>query len=90
MTIIDQLIAVTNQYAEARGLSLARVSTLVFNDGSKIGDLVNGDVDLVTRRFERAMQWFSDNWPDGADWPPQVKRPEPKETPKAISAAAAE
>lgn len=76
MTLIDQLIAVATFYADARGLSLARVSTLVFNDGSKIGDLVGGDVDLVTRRHERAMQWFSDHWPDGAEWPAQVKRPD--------------
>jgi hypothetical protein len=21
------------------------------------------------------MNWFSDNWPDGADWPEQIARP---------------
>ncbi len=76
MTLIDQLVSVASVFAAARGLSLARVSTLVFNDGSKIGDLAQGDVDLVTRRHERAMQWFSDNWPEGAIWPDDIARPQ--------------
>lgn len=82
MTLIDQLVSVASAFAEARGLSIARVSTLVFNDGSKIGDLAQGDVDLVTRRHERAMRWFSDNWPDNAVWPEAVARPEPEMEPR--------
>ncbi len=34
--------------------------------------------DLTTRRAARISQWFSDNWPEGAEWPSDIPRPEPK------------
>lgn len=75
MTLIEQLSTVATAYCERRGLSVARVSTLVFNDGSKLGDLMSGRSDLVTRRLERALLWFSANWPADLDWPASIDRP---------------
>lgn len=76
-TLIDRLSSVAIAYCTARGLSTARVSTLVFNDGSKLGDLMSGAADVTTRRYERALHWFSDNWPEDAAWPRDVARPAP-------------
>jgi hypothetical protein len=70
----DQLIVVADAYCIARQLSRARVSTIVFNAGSTLDRIVAGR-DLNTGTFERAMRWFSDNWPEGTDWPPEVPRP---------------
>ena len=28
-------------------------------------------------RAEKITQWFSDNWPSGLAWPPEIQRPEP-------------
>lgn len=75
MQLTHQLLFVARAYCEARRLSLARTSTLVFNEGKKLDLIASGSADLATGRFERAMQWFSDNWPEDAKWPAEVARP---------------
>jgi len=75
MTLTEQLLIVARAYCTARELSLARVSTLVFNDGKKLDGIANKGVDLATGRFEAAMRWFSDNWPAGTCWPDHIVRP---------------
>lgn len=76
MTLVDRLLTVASTYAEARGLSMSRVSTLIFGDGKVLDRLAKGR-DVTTGRFEGAMQWLSDNWPVGAHWPEGVDRPPP-------------
>lgn len=75
MTLIEQFTEVANAYCAARGLSVARVSTIVFNDGSKLGDLISGEADVTTRRYEKALLWFSMNWPADLAWPDDIARP---------------
>jgi hypothetical protein len=77
----NQLLCVAQAYAEATGTkgrdglpSLAGISTRIFGDGKTFGRIASGG-DLTTGSFERAMRWFSDNWPDGAAWPEQIARP---------------
>lgn len=74
MTLVQNLLLVASTFAEARKLSLSRVSTIVFGDGKILQRLQDGS-DLTTRRLETAMQWFCDNWPEGVDWPRDVPRP---------------
>lgn len=76
MILTDQLLLVARTYCQSRGLSLARVSTLVFNEGKKLEAIASRGADLATGRFESAMLWFSENWPEGAIWPEAVERPE--------------
>lgn len=78
MQLTDQLLTVARTFCAARGLSMARVSTLVFNEGKKLQAIETGGADLATGRFERAMLWFSENWPANAVWPVEVIRPEPQ------------
>jgi hypothetical protein len=70
-----QLLAVADAYGAARRLSRARVSTIVFNGGTALKRIADGK-DLTTGNFERAMRWFSKNWPEGAKWPRDVERPQ--------------
>jgi len=70
----DQLIAVADVYCEARHLSRSRVSTIVFNAGAALDRIASGR-DLNTGNWEKAMRWFSDNWPVGAVWPDAIDRP---------------
>lgn len=74
MTLTDQLLTVARLYSSAREISLARLATLIFNDGKKF-DLIEAGKDLGTKSHDKAMQWFSDRWPDDADWPEGVTRP---------------
>ena len=81
MKLTDQLVITANAYCEATGRSSSRVSSMVFGDGKRAGDgtklaaIMSGGADITTRRFEAAMRWFSENWPEGADWPEGVARP---------------
>jgi hypothetical protein len=69
-----QLLRVADAYAQARGLSRSRISTVVLNGGRVLDGIANGR-DLTTATFERSMAWFSDNWPETAAWPDGVSRP---------------
>lgn len=71
-----QLLTLADAYCKARKLSRARVSTIVFNAGKALDRIASGK-DLTTGNWERAMAWFHDNWPEGAEWPQSVKRPGP-------------
>lgn len=53
-----------------------RVSTIVLQRGATLQRIADGEADVTTGTFERAMQWFSDHWPKGADWPADVPRPD--------------
>lgn len=78
MNAIEQLLAISREYADAEQVSTSTVSWRVFGDSKKIA-AIQGGADIQTRRFERAIQWFSDNWPEGAVWPADVPRPAPSQ-----------
>jgi len=88
MRLIEHLQVVARVYCDARKLSVSRVSTLVFGDGQKLGSVLGSGADLTTARFEKTMQWFADNWPEGAEWPESV--PDPRLTLSAPAPEAAE
>lgn len=81
MSLRDKLLHVAHLYASAiktKGrdgrITLSGISTRVFGDGKTFARIEAGG-DLTTGNFERAMRWFSDNWPEGAAWPDEVPRP---------------
>ena len=74
MSGIDHLLAVARAYGEAEGIPLTTVSWRVFEDTKKMGRLVTGS-DIQSRRLEKAMAWFSENWPKDANWPATTPRP---------------
>jgi hypothetical protein len=73
MSGIEQLLTIARRYGELEGVPLSTVSSRALDDGKKLAAL-EGGADLTVGRLERALQWFSDNWPDGA-WPDGVPRP---------------
>lgn len=76
MSAIDQLIRVAREYARATDLELKTVSWRLFEDTKKLEAMIEGGADIQVRRLEKAMQWFSANWPSGAVWPDDIRRPE--------------
>lgn len=76
MSGIDSLLKVARRYAEVEGIPLTTVSSRALNDGKKLAAL-EGGADINVKRLERALIWFSTNWPAGAEWPIDVLRPEP-------------
>lgn len=80
MTGIEKLLCIARAFAELNGIELSTVSWRVFGDTKKLAAMENG-ADIQTRRYERAIQWFSDNWPEGSDWPDGITRPSPRRDP---------
>lgn len=74
MGMIDSLLSTARAYAAAEGLDLSQVSWRVLGDTKKLPAIESG-ADIQVRRFEKAMNWFSENWPEGATWPAEVARP---------------
>jgi hypothetical protein len=72
----DALLALARAYGSATGASTTTISSRVFDDGKKLAAVEAGS-DIYSGRLIRAVQWFSDNWPDGAEWPASVPRPAP-------------
>ena len=38
-------------------------------------DRIESGQGFTVKTYDRAMQWFSDNWPEDAEWPAGVERP---------------
>lgn len=69
------LVAVIDVYAAATGASDTTISSRVFADSKKLDALRRG-ASITLRRANEALQWFSNNWPEGAEWPFGLPRPE--------------
>lgn len=75
MNAIPNLLCVADAYQEALGLDRSTVSWRALGDVRKLAALAEGK-DIQVTRFERAMIWFSENWPNGAVWPDGIDRPQ--------------
>lgn len=71
-----ELLLLARAYANAHSVSFTTISSRVFNDGKKL-DAIAGGADLYSSRLNRAIQWFSDNWPADLPWPEGLTRPAP-------------
>lgn len=75
MDQIKSLLELCDRYCETTQKAEATLSTKLFGAGSRITQLRAGSADIGVRRWARALQWLSDNWPVGAQWPEGVERP---------------
>lgn len=76
------VLAAAKAYAAAVGIGMSTASWRVFGDTKKLAAIEAGG-DLYTGRARDAMQWLSDNWPDGHDWPADITRPAPSKPERA-------
>ncbi|HMR51218.1 MAG TPA: hypothetical protein PKA33_01560 [Amaricoccus sp.] len=74
MLDISHLLVVADAYREGTSLPDKTVSGRVFGDQKKL-TAMRGGSDITVGRYSAAMQWFSDNWPAGTDWPAGIARP---------------
>ncbi|MGK8699705.1 hypothetical protein ACRS7F_13285 [Brucella anthropi] len=68
------ILTLADAYKAALGLEDKTVSSRVFDDSKKLTAIRTGS-DLTVSRFNAALRWFDENWPDGAEWPNNVIRP---------------
>lgn len=74
MMHIADLLALADEYLRVDPVEDKTLSSRVFADSKKLTSL-RSTGDITTTRFNAAVQWFSDNWPDGAVWPKGITRP---------------
>ena len=82
MLSVDHLVALVEPYREkrlvrGRKIALSTLSTALFNDGKRLSSMIEDRTDISSRKLIEAFQWFSDNWPAGAEWPSNIERPAP-------------
>jgi hypothetical protein len=75
MSSIDHLLRVADLYGSALSLERSTVSWRIFGDTKKL-PAIHAGADIQVKRLERAMQFLSDNWPEGAEWPAEIARPQ--------------
>ncbi len=70
----SHILTLADAYKNALGLEDKTVSSRLFDDSKKLTAIRSGS-DLTVSRFNSAMRWFDENWPEGAVWPVSVMRP---------------
>lgn len=60
-------------YASASDLKSSTVWARAVGDARFIERIESGK-GFTVKTYDAAMEWFSDNWPDGAEWPTDVSR----------------
>ncbi|GBQ45039.1 hypothetical protein AA18890_2347 [Komagataeibacter europaeus LMG 18890] len=74
MELTEKLSKLTDAYCEARGVSVATVSGIIFKNSRTLPRVKSGG-DLKTRSYHRAVSWISNNWPSDKEWPSDIERP---------------
>lgn len=74
-TLKAHLLTTSQLYAAALGIPLSVASRRAMRDGRFFARIDEGCT-FTVRVYDRAMQWFSDNWPKNTKWPRGVPRPE--------------
>lgn len=70
----SDLLTVAQAYSDATGRSLARIATLIHDQGAFFKKLHAGG-SCTMETFDKAMLWFSERWPAETAWPDEIPRP---------------
>lgn len=69
-----QLVTLISRFAKHAGLSISTVSRHATGSGDTVARLQRGGT-ITLKRFDRAVRFLSDNWPDSVAWPTDFPRP---------------
>jgi hypothetical protein len=85
-TLRTHLLDLTRAFGEATGASAATVGKRAVNDNTVLARIAAGDMGFNIRTYDRLVRWFSDNWPENAEWPVAVMRPDRAPSPETQAA----
>jgi hypothetical protein len=74
----SHLLALVEAYAAFASVGVTTVWRQAINDPA-FQERLRSDKTITLRTYDRAVEWLSANWPEGADWPATVPRPVPAE-----------
>jgi transposase InsO family protein len=72
--LIGHLLMLLDVYRAHREREESTVGRLCAADGDFFQRLRDGKT-LTVRKYDTVVGWFSENWPEGAEWPAAVRRP---------------
>ena len=75
MTLAEQVHLVASTYLQHSPLPVRTVSWRSLGETRALGLFLDGKASFTLARADRALLWFSENWPAGLDWPAEVRRP---------------
>lgn len=78
MNDLAHILLLSDRFLEATGIKEVTLSHRIFGDSKKLTALREG-ADITVSRFNACLEWFSANWPDNAEWPSDVFRPQPEQ-----------
>lgn len=61
-------------YRTRRDLQASTIGRLGAGDG-KFFERLRSGATFTVKKYDAVVLWFSDNWPDGLEWPDSVPRP---------------
>ena len=71
-----RLSATSAAFAEAKDISRAQLGRLILNDNTFFRRVLDERQGFTVRIYDRVIAWMSENWPEGAEWPSDVPRPD--------------
>lgn len=77
MRLGEQLLLLMQCYADAISAPITTASKRATGTTNTVHRLRGGS-GITDIRFDKAVRWFSENWPEHARWPSSVYRPHKK------------
>lgn len=72
----SNLLALAQAYAAARKLNIATVAQRALGDWRFFERLEESErASFTIRKYDIAVRWFSEQWPEDAAWPAEINRP---------------
>lgn len=69
------IVTLADAYCAAEGIKETVLSSRVMGDSRRIPMIRDGG-DLTVSRYTEVVTWFASNWPEGAEWPVTIARPD--------------
>ena len=83
MFAIEDILLLAGRYARARRIATSTLARIATGSSTWLDRCASGRVTI--RSAVSVVQWLSDHWPEGLEWPSDIARPQP--TPGSPQAA---
>lgn len=71
----ENLLNCAAAYTARREIGLSTLGRLAAGDWRFFDNLKRDGKTFTARKYDEVLGWFSQNWPDGAEWPDGLARP---------------
>lgn len=83
MMQFSNLVTLIDAYRSTVNLSEATISNKVTGSHARLFKRARSNMGCTVKTYNKALQWFSDNWPADLEWPRGIERPTPTQNRRA-------